>query len=341
MDYLLSIVIPTYNRSFSLDKLLASIYYSRLNKDDYEVIISDDSDNENEIKENIKLAENYISRGLMNIKYIRNKYKRVGPAANRQNGLDESQGRWITFVDDDDIFIYGNMNYIMGKLEYYKDTQISCIITEPRMVDMNDNEIEFSNEDDFEKILTHGKIYNKNFLNLKNISYDVTAPAHEDIYFNYQVLCGTYTDSSWSYICLGNASFYKFYNNPDSLSHSFEFYDNYITRNPKWFLNKFDKPFDYLEMIIDDKELINTIYNLIKNELFYAVIIYIMMGKWDKATDENQKMYKDFFDRWRSVLKGKIEQKEIINEATRVMQDNGLMNISDIVRYFSIIDNCC
>jgi len=90
---MISIVIPTYNRPELLAKCLDCLAYDiqGLNKMDYEVIISDDSPNEQ-------------TKNLVQDKYSLFKFNtgpRRGPAANRNSGAAKAKGEWIMFIDDD------------------------------------------------------------------------------------------------------------------------------------------------------------------------------------------------------------------------------------------------
>jgi len=90
---MISIVIPTYNRPELLAKCLDCLSYDiqGLNKTDYEVIISDDSSNEQ--------TKNLVKDKYSSFKF--NTGPRRGPAANRNSGASKARGEWIMFIDDD------------------------------------------------------------------------------------------------------------------------------------------------------------------------------------------------------------------------------------------------
>jgi glycosyltransferase involved in cell wall biosynthesis len=83
-----SIVIPTYNRSLSLGRLLDSLEDCR----DIEIIVVDDgsSDNTKQIVE---------QRGNSNLIYL--KQRNQGPAAARNRGIRAATSKIIVFTDDD------------------------------------------------------------------------------------------------------------------------------------------------------------------------------------------------------------------------------------------------
>ena len=90
----LSVIIPTYNRSDLLTTCLQRLIPAVQSIDyklDYEIIISDDSNNEF----TKKLIQNQYSW----IKWVQGPKK--GPAANRNNGAEYAAGDWLIFIDDD------------------------------------------------------------------------------------------------------------------------------------------------------------------------------------------------------------------------------------------------
>lgn len=87
---MISVVIPTYNRSSMLKDCLFSLRDQSI--DDYEVIVVDDgcNDDTKNVFESIKRKD---------FKYFRQENK--GPAAARNLGIRNSKGKIIAFTDDD------------------------------------------------------------------------------------------------------------------------------------------------------------------------------------------------------------------------------------------------
>ena len=338
---LLSFIIPCYNKKPELESLLYSIYYSGLDREDYEVIVTDDSDDDDVVDDIVDLVDYY--KGWMNIEYYTNTFIRVGPSANRQNGLLRATGKWITFVDHDDIILNSSFSSrLKDILKNKEDMHYSYITTSVYVIDdIKDTEyIEVSKT--YKKTLTHGKIYNKQFLDDNGISYDVSAPAHEDIYFNYWVYSATIA-GGYDYIDLtadNDCIFYQFRVYNESLSKSRNFFDDFITENPTWFLRKFYKPLEYIEKNQDSR---SGIFDIIKNELCYMVIMYIMSRKWGRLSDDNKALYTDLFDKCRLVLHNKVDRNTVAKISTEVLSDNELLlnSIDDIIDYYSLIRYLC
>lgn len=89
---LVSIIIPTYNRSEKLNRLLKSIYNSIYSN--FEIIVIDDASNKGTYKE--------LDKSFPEIKLIRNNEERF-LAASRNIGICNSKGKFIFLIDDDNV----------------------------------------------------------------------------------------------------------------------------------------------------------------------------------------------------------------------------------------------
>ncbi|HHP5568246.1 TPA: glycosyltransferase family 2 protein, partial [Campylobacter jejuni] len=91
----LSVIVPTFNRQVLLEKAIKSIQ----NQDfkDLEIIVSDDnsSDDTKSVVQNLQKDDDRI-------KYFLNQNYKQGPNGNKNNGLDQASGEFVTFLDDDD-----------------------------------------------------------------------------------------------------------------------------------------------------------------------------------------------------------------------------------------------
>jgi len=175
---LFSIIVPTYNPGDCLLKLLASINTNYC-VDDIEIILSDDCSNCSENLYN-DLISNFND---LNIKIIKNDRHYGFPRAGRQHGLEEASGEWITFIDQDDYFEDNTFDKIKRIIKT-NQTQ-NYIITSTRMIQPNGVITNF-----FDRPVqgTHGKFYEKSFLNKYNISYD-EVNYDEDVNFTLKVQC--------------------------------------------------------------------------------------------------------------------------------------------------------
>lgn len=112
---MISIVIPTRNRSESLMKLLHSIFcQTRLPQ---EVIVVDDSDDDETsklVKENYNL---FLSKGTL-LKYLRGDEENRSISAARNLGATKSTGEIVFFMDDDVIL---DKKYVEEILKVYEE----------------------------------------------------------------------------------------------------------------------------------------------------------------------------------------------------------------------------
>jgi len=89
-----SIVIPTHNHAVLIGEALESVFSQTYR--DYEIIVVDD----NSIDDTAGVLQPLIKKGL--IRYIHQQKQGVSAARNR--GILEANGRYIAFLDSDDLF---------------------------------------------------------------------------------------------------------------------------------------------------------------------------------------------------------------------------------------------
>jgi len=93
MEFLLSVIIPTYNCKEYLDATLGSVLQQL--PEDEELIIVDDGSTDG----TREMLSSYEGR-QPNLRVFRREHR--GASGARNAGLDEARGRYITFLDCDD-----------------------------------------------------------------------------------------------------------------------------------------------------------------------------------------------------------------------------------------------
>lgn len=93
---LISFVIPAYNVGEEIEKCLTSISRIPLSKDEYEIIIVDDSSTDN----TISVAEDFLIKNKLCYSLL--KQDKKGQASARNKGVRISKGKYIWMVDSDD-----------------------------------------------------------------------------------------------------------------------------------------------------------------------------------------------------------------------------------------------
>lgn len=98
---LVSVIIPTYKRVDFLERAIKSVLNQTYRN--IEIIVVDDNDPDTKYRiETFKLMRSYMS-SYSNIKYIMLE-KNSGGCVARNTGIKESKGKYVNFLDDDDIF---------------------------------------------------------------------------------------------------------------------------------------------------------------------------------------------------------------------------------------------
>lgn len=141
MGYLISIITPAYNAESTIEKAIESVLNQTYN--DWELLIINDcsSDKTEEI------IQNYSSKDRR-IKYFCTERPSGGPSVPRNIGLKNSKGKYIAFLDSDDL-------WFPNKLE----EQINFLL-------VNNYKFVYSN---YEKISYDGKRNNR-FIFVRNVS---------------------------------------------------------------------------------------------------------------------------------------------------------------------------
>jgi glycosyltransferase involved in cell wall biosynthesis len=119
----LSILIPTYNRSFELSKnldLIISIVTGNIYKDEIEILISDNHSTDN----TLQLLDSTDFKDLDHS--IFHQQENMGPIFNCLYLLKNATGRYFMYIGDDDYLDKEYLNTILPELK--KDDQIYSVI---------------------------------------------------------------------------------------------------------------------------------------------------------------------------------------------------------------------
>lgn len=125
---LVSVITPTYNRSKIIKKAINSILKQTYEK--WELIIVDDGSTE----DTRSVVESFKDK---RIKYFCK--KNAGPCVARNYGIARSKGKWITYLDDDDI-LFPNCIEVMVKKLQEKPDKVFAIPRGKRSLDLYENE---------------------------------------------------------------------------------------------------------------------------------------------------------------------------------------------------------
>ena len=91
-----SVIIPTYNSQNTILRALDSVLYQTFK--DYEVIVVDDGSSD----DTKSVVEEFLQDNEVDFKYI--VQKNSGPSSARNRGIKNASGKYIAFLDSDDIW---------------------------------------------------------------------------------------------------------------------------------------------------------------------------------------------------------------------------------------------
>lgn len=194
----LSVIVPVYNVADYLEVAV----YSLLNQDceDYEIILVEDCSTDNSRQLCIDLASKHPR-----VKLVCHE-KNLGLGGARNSGVHRAIGKYVTFLDSDDIYSPNAIKRILEELIKY--SEIDVLLTVPQI--FNDSTREIYPWMDTEKyfdlplekivnlkdvpemcaleVSSCRKVYGKKFLLTNNIAFPEKLK-FEDFGFHFEVLC--------------------------------------------------------------------------------------------------------------------------------------------------------
>ncbi|MDD4973345.1 MAG: glycosyltransferase [Bacteriovorax sp.] len=132
---LVSVIIPTFNRDYILDKSLDSVLMQ--DYPHFEVIVVDDGSND----KTDELMEKYLKQYPGKIKFV--KKTNGGLVSARNEGMRHAKGEFIAFQDSDDIWLQGKLSNQVAILKKHPEvviawTLINIVDEKGRMTHEND-----------------------------------------------------------------------------------------------------------------------------------------------------------------------------------------------------------
>jgi len=124
MDFLVSIVTPTYNSEQFIAETIQSVQNQSYTH--WELLIIDDG-SQDKTADVVKEFQKNDSR----IKFFKLE-QNSGPAVARNTGIEQAQGHYLTFIDADDIWF---PNFIANSIQTIQKTQIPFVFSSYRRAD--------------------------------------------------------------------------------------------------------------------------------------------------------------------------------------------------------------
>lgn len=165
---MIDIIIPAYNAHRFIQSTLFSIACQTISNLINVYVVNDCSDYDYS-------KEIYRFKPYINIKELKTP-ENIGPGGARQYGIDHSNGKYIVFIDADDVF---NDGYSVEKLYNCIDKNNLNILTS----NFNEESEEGFKEFLYNEVWVHAKIYRRSFLEENNIRFN-NSRSNEDTGFN-------------------------------------------------------------------------------------------------------------------------------------------------------------
>lgn len=185
----ISIVIPAYNAEKTILATLESI--KKQSFQDFEAIIINDGSTDN----TLELTNDFCS--LDNRFKVINQ-KNFGVSTARNNGIDIAKGKWICFIDSDDLIepsylfhLYENsfngQIVISNKIIEFKENIDNIIHTWDISKNIDINPISYILKNKVGSYIW-GKLYSLDIIRDKGISFDTNIAVGEDLQFNIKYI---------------------------------------------------------------------------------------------------------------------------------------------------------
>lgn len=118
MQIKVSVIIPTYKNPLTVGRAIDSVL-NQENFNAYEIIVVDDNDPKSKERNLTEQAlEKY--KNDIRVKYIKHPYNKNGAAA-RNTGFANSIGKYIAFLDDDDVFLKNKLRLQYNYMEKHPE----------------------------------------------------------------------------------------------------------------------------------------------------------------------------------------------------------------------------
>ncbi len=205
----LSIIIPVYNAEQYLQKCLESVSNQNLSEHNYEIFCINDGSTDNSLS-----ILNHFQKENFSLKVISTENK--GPAYARNIGLENAEGKYVTFLDSDDQIYPNALDKILAKLE---EENIEILYPIIHFFDEKDNLLERSKVEKDSKITT-GLLQERRTLPAtfyrRQIVGDIRFP--EEVLVGEDTVFNALVQSKAKHVSFAEIPYYKYLVRPNSLS---------------------------------------------------------------------------------------------------------------------------
>jgi glycosyltransferase involved in cell wall biosynthesis len=131
-EYIISVIIPTYNRATELVTTIKSVLGQTYRN--FEIIVVDDGSTDRTVDAIHSIIDSLSDQADSppRIRYLYQ--KNAGQSAARNKGIAEARGNWIAFLDSDDIWLAEKLEWQVRAIEQFKGACGVCF-TDARLMD--------------------------------------------------------------------------------------------------------------------------------------------------------------------------------------------------------------
>ena len=200
----ISVIIPLYNAEKFIRQTLISVLASKFQ--DYEVLVVDDCSTDNSVAEVEKLLPHFDGR----LKILSTEKNSGGAGIPRNIGIKNASGKYITFVDNDDMIlpttlddfftaaekfnadvVYAEKYFVLDSAQKFKAVSCNSVEELVEVPTLESDDLLTRIRRDIAKkfyILPWGKLYRRDFLVKNKIDFPQMRYA-EDLTFCFKCLC--------------------------------------------------------------------------------------------------------------------------------------------------------
>jgi len=146
MSYKVSVIIPTYKRGINLVKrAIESVLLQ--DYENIEIIVVDDNAKEELLQYRVEIENYIITLNNEKIIYLKNQ-KNLGGSLARNEGIKIATGQYITFLDDDDMYLERK---ITNQLEFMINNKLDMCFTDVKICDENNKVVDYRDYSNIKK----------------------------------------------------------------------------------------------------------------------------------------------------------------------------------------------
>lgn len=314
----ISIVIPFYNASMYITRMLDSLAM-QINKN-FEVIFVDDGSNDNTIE--------LIKNTKIPFEYHLVKQNNLGAPAARNNGLSQARGEYIYFCDVDDTLTPDCIEIFIQAIEEFQANIIVAhyLKVKPESSDLFEEKYVVKNrvtnlKDDknfiFISPIPGNKIYKKEFLNTFNLKFD-DVKIGQDLLFYLSALAVTDT------IIYIDKIVYQYYINNNSISTTYDERILGILKTKQIILEYFSK------LNLED-EFHNELQYLLNDHLLAQLLKLIYVSSKEKQTSMYNQLINDV--NFKNIYQNPYYSKRYLYNLLWLIIKNRLIYFNPLIQF--------